>query len=292
MPTAPITPVLTAPSPTEMGPVMPLPTGKGIVPVIGYGNQKEGADRPITVAICCNCEFRMDDREMMASIPIYEIPLALARYSFGGGFVKPVAYWPGGNARGVPLSRNQMHEEMMRLSRAYVIPSQSSPIRFFDKIYGVGSDMRFYKVHNDMLKAWRAMEARVAKEGRKLRDDDIEPIILMSRPQVIEVEPEFFDGGIPSVNPKAETEILPPVDPDEITDHDPITRLVAGLNAMGNDPNMVLEVAAIVGAGRQLTKDSIAPLFSAGGQLKGAMPKMLADLETLGFLNVSIPVPG
>ena len=248
------------------------------------GGQKEVTQDDLkhrTFTIRVNVECKTDEREVTAVVPIYEHVLLEARYMPLGGEARITADWLPSQARYprvVPLSMDNLRDEVKRLEATYRIHLPNGNVRsLFKEVFGRDGDpiRGFYRVLNEQVRAWRALERRVLA-GHKLQADDMLKISHIAKPEASEIAPaevsDFSDGLVDSDG------TLPIKGPDEegVIGDDPLADLMEHLGAQGWDAEVIMDLCKALGDGDKVTQVRVNELPSIHGK-KALGTKLMAD---------------
>lgn len=248
------------------------------------GGQKEVTQDDLkarTFSIRVNVECKTDEREVTAVVPIYEHILLEARYQPLGGEARITADWLPSQARYprvVPLSMDNLRDEVKRLEATYRIHLPNGNVRsIFKEVYGRDGDpiRGFYRVLNDQVRAWRALERRVLA-GHKMQADDMLKISHIGKPEANEIAPvavsDFRDGLVDSDGTLA----IQAPEVDGVIGEDPLADLMEHLGANGWDAEVIMDLCKALGDGDKVTQVRVNELPSIHGK-KSQGTKLMAD---------------
>jgi hypothetical protein len=249
------------------------------------GGQKEvtGDDlKKRTFTVKVNVECKTDEREVTAVVPIYEHVLLEARYKREGGEARLTSDWLPSAARYprvVPLSIDNLRDEVKRLKATYRVHLQNGGVRnFFEDIYGRDGDpvKGFFDIVNKQVRAWRELEARV-KQGYRMVAEDLVKISHLVHPDESDATiPEIEDLSDGLIDAEAPAMIAAPDDEDTIID--PLSDLQAFMYKKGWDSEIIMDLCKAVGDGDRINQARVNQLPSLHNK-KAERQKLMTDFR-------------
>lgn len=249
--------------------------------MLGGGQKEVNHDDllPRTLTIRVNVECKTDEREVTATVPLYEVPLLKLRYNSEGGSARVTADWLPNKmrfSRLVVLTNDMLRDEIKRLEGDYRIHQANGGVRsLFKDVYGRDGDpiRGFYAVIAKHVKAWKKIEARIVGGGAKLSDEDLNDLVGMATPRtefdVVDAADDLRDRtlDLPDIDDGSAKDILP---------EDPMADLQEFLGRKGYDVDIIIELCKAIGDGKDVTSGLLMQMPSMHGK-KGEARKLLAD---------------
>lgn len=247
------------------------------------GGQKEVSQEDLeflTTTVRVNVECKTDEKEVTATVPIYEVPLLQARYRSLGGEARLVAQWLPAKmkyTRIIPLSLDMLRDEVTRLEGSYVVFLQNGGKKsLFKEIYGKNGDpiKGFYRCINLQSKAWKGLNNKI-RDGHRLIDEDLVAISNLALPQETFERPER-QIDISDATMEGD-DAAPDTDGSEIAD--PMADLQTWLSEKNWDSEIIMDLCRLLGDGVAVTQVNVKDLPSLHGK-RGQQTRLLADFKS------------
>ena len=246
------------------------------------GGQKEISEDDLkarTMTFRVNIECKTDEKEVTATVPIYEHPLLSARYRSLGGEARLTAQWLPSKSkftRVVPLSLDMLRDEVTRLEGSYTVHMQNGGKKsLFKEVYGRDGDpiKGFYRVINLQVKAWNKLQEMI-RNGHRLSDEDLQAISDLAKPvETFDApmrETDFQDASIEdSADQEDETPSI----------QDPMADLQAFLTDRNWETAIIMDLCKMMGDGEGANRVNVKDLPSLHGK-RAEQTRLMADFRS------------
>ncbi len=252
--------------------------------IIGEEFADRSAGPTVAIAVSVNFDLIDGNRRRGHAIPLHEVPML--RRLYANGEFKLLTSWVPAVDRRRTLTQGQFTDEMKRLAESYVIPSPKRDL--FAEVYGTTPSDQMLKLHAGMraiYEGWTALWAEALKRlaatgragvhphmlhqlvGEVISVEEIERLVSLVEPLPSALASIKLDAiniqQDPATNAPAETT---GEGQSGSTASDPMTRLIAGLEADGLDNQTAMEAATLAIELPDLTSEELGTQLA---QLKG-----------------------